>query len=149
MADLSEAICDELDVLEAEWCNKWLKTGSRFICKDPPVAIEASNDWDYLFLMNKEDKEQLEEWLKDHDYVNENEYGSLNDLAANAPFQGDNANDGNTFCSYRKENVNVLITFNNFYFDLFSKATLLARSLNLQNKIDRIKLFDAIVRNIY
>lgn len=53
------------------------------------------------------------------------------------------------FHSWRKDDLNVILTISQEYFDRFGKATDLARALMLTEKADRVRLFEAIVRDNY
>lgn len=46
-----------------------------------------------------------------------------------------------------EDNINLLVTCNEEYFDNFFRATALAQALNLTNKKDRIILFEALTRD--
>lgn len=99
------------------------KTGSSYIC-DPPVT---DTDIDEMFLVYSLEEVDLElialGWTK----------CGINEYALNS------------WSAYRKENLNALITDNVDHYDKFEAATELAKKRNLQNKQDRINLFNRIV----
>ena len=107
-----------------------LPTGSRVIC-DPPVM---DTDEDYLILIPEEDRETIEDLLEQDGYV-----------------EGGSGHTYQNFLSYKNYEhnvpINILLTCQKDYFDRFSKATALAKALNLKEKSDRITLFEAVVRD--
>lgn len=48
-----------------------------------------------------------------------------------------------------KPDLNIILTCNEEYFDDFTRATFLAKSLNLTNKEDRVILFEALTRDVW
>lgn len=55
----------------------------------------------------------------------------------------------NDFYSYRRGDVNLILTGKAKFFADFNKATKIAKRLKLDNKEDRISLFQAILYNNY
>lgn len=105
---------------------KTIPTGSRHTC-DPPVM---DTDEDYAVLGNDDttNKLLLEGYRESQSKV---EY------------------DIKEFRCFRKEDINVLVTWNSSFFTKFANATKLAKHLNLIAKSDRIALFQAILYNKY
>lgn len=56
---------------------------------------------------------------------------------------------GTEFYSYRKEEVNLIVTDTKLFHQKFKLATHLAKKFNLLEKSERISLFSAILYNIY
>lgn len=54
----------------------------------------------------------------------------------------------NQFSSYRSGNLNVIVTADNSFFELFMTATALAKRFNLLHKADRIALFQAVLYQV-
>lgn len=106
-----------------------IRVGSRFTCSPAPVGT----DCDVLVFTNTSqqffDAAQEEGWVFDGD----EEYG--NQLG-----------DGESgFKSYRSGDVNLIVTQDYGFFFAFWAATTVAKRLNLQNKDDRIALFQAVL----
>lgn len=102
-----------------------LPTGSRVIC-DPPVM---DTDEDYLILVTDGNIEIIYDLLEQDEYI-----------------MGGSQFDESKFSSWKnKDGINILLTHDKDYFDKFSKATSLAKALNLKEKSDRITLFEAVV----
>lgn len=102
-------------------------TGSRYICKPAP----QNTDNDTLLLVCPGYEHSLQKEGFQHN-CNEVEYATLGD-----------------FRSWRRGVENYIITEKSEFFDKFKTATEIARVLNLVNKSDRIKLFQAILYNNY
>lgn len=53
------------------------------------------------------------------------------------------------FNSWRKGRINLIVTYDEQFYNEFLRATLVAKSLNLLDKRDRIKLFQALLYGNY
>lgn len=109
-----------------------LLTGSKVIC-DPPVT---DTDEDYLVLVPEERRATIEDLLENDGYL-----------------EGGSGHTDSDFWSYKNYEtnpvINILLTTKQEYFDKFSRATSLAKALNLIDKEDRITLFEAVVRDVW
>lgn len=125
-----------------------LHTGSRVICDPPP----KDTDDDYLMLTWEGALDALVEKLTKTDkyvlggsmYYNSNEAITIQDWSNG--FEGINYN--KVFRSYKKGDVNIIVTLDPHYFKLFTRATGLAKKLNLLKKEDKVALFETIVRDV-
>lgn len=140
-----------------------LHTGSRVICDPPP----KDTDDDYLMLTWEGALDALVEKL------NKDKYelgGSMNMGGENYERRGLEIQDwskgfegidyNKVFRSYKKSfpkndeeqsdggDVNIIVTLDPHYFKLFTRATGLAKKLNLLKKEDRVALFETIVRDV-
>lgn len=61
----------------------------------------------------------------------------------------DHSDRSNIFHSWRKDQLNLIVTGSTEYFENFKKATNLATRLNLLNKPDRIALFEGICFDVW
>ena len=117
-----------------------LHTGSRVIC-DPPVM---NTDDDYLLLIHP-----VRQWEIRGDLANDGYFGGGSLVAEGLrplsikPDYSERWN-GSTYRSYKKGNINIILTCDPDYFENFRCSTLLAKKLNLRNKADRVALFEAI-----
>lgn len=102
-------------------------------------------DDDYICLVDIELLPKFEEALKTNGYTTAG--GSnirVRPLEAYPKFESIEDQASNVFRSYRKGELNVVLTASPDYYENFVKATLLAKQLNLINKNDRINLFHSI-----
>lgn len=106
----------------------WKPVGSRETCSPPPL----DTDIDYLCLV----KRSIYSNLKDLGFTQE---GSP---------QFYTGNDRGAFSSWRKGDVNLIITPDIRFYDLFLTATYLAKKHNLLKKEDRIQLFQAVLYDV-
>ena len=138
----------------SEFYSTILHTGSRVICDPPP----DDTDDDYLLLVPQDKVVPFSiQLLMDGWVVG----GSLPTYDIPLPAGAEPINnyslktthvmkdDGTldrqgVFHSWKRGEVNIVVTCNEDYFDDFHRATALARSLNLTNKGDRVKLFEAL-----
>lgn len=138
----------------SEFYSTILHTGSRVICDPPP----DDTDDDYLLLVPQDKVVPFSiQLLMDGWVVG----GSLPTYDIPLPAGAEPINnyslrtthvmkdDGtldrqSVFHSWKRGEVNLVLTCNEDYFDDFHRATALARSLNLTNKADRVKLFEAL-----
>ena len=98
-------------------------TGSRVIC-DPPVL---DTDLDVVLLVTDGDAVLA---IENQGYI----------LTTDAPY----GVDLNGFCTFRKGDVNLIVTRNAAEFRSWVTATRWATELNLQSKTDRATFFDIV-----
>lgn len=98
-------------------------TGSRVICSPAPI----NTDEDYVIQVKNMDTNEIT--------LTWNYFGS--DDECKYPREH--------FLSFRKGNLNAIITDSYFFFDKFVAATEIARRLNLRDKKDRIMLFQGVL----
>lgn len=98
--------------------------GSRVTCDPPP----ENSDEDYLVLV--QDLDQAGKALVDIGFVAESQ---IYPLAIGK------------FASYRRGDLNFIVTADTDFHQAFMAATTVAHRLNLLNKEDRIALFDAVI----
>lgn len=120
-------------IKEPEWARHvldWSPTGSRVICDPPPT--DTDEDWvcfqpqyDAAIAALEEDGFKSEGSPK---FYTGNNRGS--------------------FRSLRKGNVNLILTDQREFFDLFVSATELAKRFNLREKADRIALFQVVLYGV-
>jgi len=121
-----------IDLLNRYECITF-PTGSRFIC-DPPVM---NTDEDTVVYVTEDQYPALRNDLIAHGYrVPAFSFANYNNL------KGD-------FISYKKGDVNLIVTWKSDYYDKYVHATLCAKRLNLLNKQDRIKLFEGMIYERY
>lgn len=125
-----------------------LHTGSRVICDPAP----KDTDDDYLFLTFEGavdaflEKLQKEKWVRGGSV---HDGGNRKSLIIQDWSQGFEGIDyGRVFRSYKKDDLNFIITLDPVYFKKFSLATGLAKKLNLLEKSERVDLFETIVRDV-
>ena len=141
-------IPSEIKFLESYY-NKIFKTGSRVICDPPPT----DTDEDYILLIPVADLGPLATHLVIEGYT---KGGSLESFEG-SPFllsEHEYNSDGSVkteglFQSWKKGELNIILTANEQYFDDFVRATFLAKALNLTDKEDRVTLFRALCQNIW
>ena len=102
-------------------------TGSSAIC-NPPVL-----DTDIDFIVCAKDEDKLHSFLVKNGFVQSIQDEEEYDL------------EGEGFSSYRKENINLIVTVNYEWYLKWTNATILAKKLNLQKKEDRITLFKYVL----
>lgn len=107
--------------------NKVHKTGSSYTC-NPPVE---NTDVDFI-IYTKHPKELLH-WLDQQKFCPHNSDYPLEITGL--------------FTSLKKENINLIITDQEKFYELFLTATQLAKKLNLLDKQQRITLFQYILYN--
>jgi len=141
-------IPSEIKSLESYY-NKIFKTGSRVICDPPPT----DTDEDYILLIPVAVLGPLASHLLTEGYT---KGGSLGPVEG-SPFllsEHEYNSDGSVkteglFQSWKKGELNIILTANEQYFDDFVRATFLAKALNLTDKEDRVTLFRALCQNIW
>lgn len=125
-----------------------LHTGSRVICNPPP---EGTDD-DWLLLTKPKMFEPLEGFLKDagfkvggsglpkYNYKYAADGRTIEKVRVNLEGMLQDEN----FHSLKRDDLNVILTSKPEYFKRFSRATGIARSLNILEKPVRIGLFEAV-----
>ena len=116
-------------------CLKFEPVGSRVTCNPPPL----DTDIDYLLLVEPEKFNDFEMVLFDSGY----EMGGSR-IHAGGCLLGDE----NSFQSYTKGEVNLIVTASEEFFIKFMAATAKAKELNLLHKEDRIALFQEILYGV-
>lgn len=111
--------------------KKVKRVGSRETCF--PAPTDTDEDW-LVLTASLEDLLNLEGVLREGGYKQDT--GDIEDYTGESEV---------IFKSFRKGDINVILTFEETFFDLFMKATHLAKRFNLQHKDDRIALFQAIL----
>lgn len=106
-------------------CLKIASVGSRVTCDPPPT----DTDIDYLALVPS--MSSADASLVDQGYVTTTDH----------EYEGAESN----FASYKRGNINVLVTDDDQYYAAFMAATHVAKRLNLMKKSDRICLFQAVL----
>ncbi len=109
---------------------KLVPVGSRVTCVPPPT----DTDQDYLVWTNSHTKTCLalaaDEW----------------DSLGSGP-SDDELSCGIGWCSFRKGEDNIILTWDRGFYDSFLCASAAAAALNLLSKADRISLFQVIMRH--
>jgi len=106
-------------------------TGSRFIC-DPPVM---NTDEDTVVFVDVLLRSSLDRELREYGF--KVPYGREYDALKN------------DFTSYKKDEVNLIVTWKQEFYNKYVHATLCAKRLNLIRKEDRIKLFEGMIYERY
>lgn len=115
------------DIVKSEF------VGSRVSCNPPPT----NTDCDILCLINITDVWHFNSESQKSGWVTEsNAYDNLADF---------NNVQAQQFWSFRKDDINLIVTSSIEFYDKFMFATKIATNLNLKKKIDRIILFQAIL----
>lgn len=147
------------------YVERILPTGSRIICS-PPVT---GTDEDYIVLVTQDNRIQLESLLWDDDWYigGSGSHGNLPDtidgnhdfstdpfiLSTSHSYVNGKLNEHRLFRSWKSasddghELLNIILTCNEQYFDDFTRATFLAKALNLREKKDRVTLFRALCQD--
>lgn len=103
------------------------KTGSRVICNPAP----EDTDIDYLAYVPEHKQHKFLCMLCENDFVVGGDDSSCDDEEE--------------FQSFKRGNLNIILTFNEAFYRKFKLATKVAKKLNLLKKEDRIMLFQAIL----
>lgn len=103
-------------------------TGSRVICNPPP--LDTDEDW--LVLVPRDISAEMQDAGFSQDGSPEFYTG----------------NDNGGFRSWRRGDLNIVTTESEEFYQLFETATMLAKRFNLQDKNDRVALFQAILYNV-
>ena len=123
----------KIDSSITKMCKKIYPTGSRVICDPAPT----DTDEDFIVLVDGEDFFDLIQEL----CANKYELGG-SDVTPSEDF-APNVWEG--FQSYKKGEINLIVTCSEEFFGKFVGATIVAKSLNLLDKSDRIALFQKIL----
>lgn len=105
------------------------KTGSREICT--PAPVDTDDDTIILLAPGEMVSEQTTEALENNEW----EFGG-----SLVP--------GSYFISWKKGEENWIITDHPLFYEAFTLATGIAKSLNIKDKADRIALFDIVRRSM-
>jgi hypothetical protein len=105
--------------------------GSRVTCSPAPMNTDA----DYLVLVDDGGWNALLPVLSSESWV----------IAGSRPADECNINGEQTFASFKREHLNLIVTASKEFFDRFMAATYVAKRLNLLAKDDRIALFQAVL----
>jgi hypothetical protein len=103
-------------------------TGSRVICDPPPM--DTDEDW-LVVIKDPATSRRVNEFLLESGFT---------------PTLGDNYADLTEFRSWKKGDLNYIVTADQEVARKYRLATQVAKHLNLQKKIDRIVVFHAIIR---
>lgn len=115
-----------------------LATGSRVICD--PAPTDTDEDW-VVYVHNYR---TFRTFLQNNGWSTDGSYDSDRD-----PFIEEDTEDYDIsdegFCSFKKDHLNIILVVNNFTFNRWVTATILATHLNLLDKSRRIQLFSSIL----
>lgn len=125
--DMTTSIEKLIDTLEVH-CVAAVPVGSRVTVNPPPM----DTDCDILCRCENYDAyETFSSFLCDQDWEEEGDYGVMD------------------FVSWRKlvegTDTNLIVTWNEEFFDKFLDATVQCKKLNLQTKDERVALFDKVM----
>lgn len=104
------------------WFINKAPVGSRITCS--PAPTDTDEDWLYLVR------------------------SPMPDSLLGFALEGDQQYPVENFRSFRKDNVNYILTDSEEFFEKFMVATRLATRLNLMVKADRIALFQAVLYGV-
>jgi hypothetical protein len=126
---LIQNIKDHPDV--SDFAEAIARTGSRVICDPPPT----DTDDDYVVLASRMwSAFDILDCLGDYGYIH-------NTGVSDAYHNMLSFDEEDGFMSFKKGEVNYIITPSQDFFDKFCAATLSAKEMNLTDKQDRIKHF--------
>lgn len=102
--------------------------GSTYICDPPPVDTDIDN----LILLSKKMQAQ---------------YKKINELLIKSGWEidGNYWDLGSNFWSFKKDNLNIIITYEEDFFDTFVRAAKVCKALNITDKELRIMVHDIII----
>lgn len=128
MSNLSERHKSDIDAISNELVDieKLQPTGSSYIC-DPPVT---DTDWDYICLVDS-----LELFSPVAVELGWRLLGREHD--GRYPLS--------KFQSYRKSDMNLIVTESKTWYDKYTQVTELAKRFNLTDKQDRVDLFSLVL----
>ncbi|UFW90992.1 hypothetical protein BjapCC829_21615 [Bradyrhizobium barranii] len=109
------------------------RCGSRVTCNPPPRNTDA----DYLVEIIADERRRLDAVSKVID--------ALSDFGFEWEGNGHYQDGASTFMSWRRGEVNLIVTSTAEFAEKHRLATRLCTKLNLMNKVDRIALFQAIL----
>lgn len=104
--------------------------GSRVTCDPPPV----NTDQDVLVYVRRHQVDRLFSALERDGWKFDGSEAYANSVR-----------EGQGFRSYRKGDVNLVVTSEREFYDRFVAATTVAKHLNLLQKSDRVALFQAVL----
>ena len=116
-------------------------TGSYFNCS-PPVT---STDRDYLILSYF----NIEAKLIEAGYVQTDSDPTKPKSTTNSIPAAKNGKDSLLFTSWRRGNINIILTRDTDHFNKHKIAGYVCKRLNLMKKEDRIMIYDAIMAGVY
>lgn len=116
-----------------KYCKKIVAVGSRVTCDPAPFGT----DQDYLVLLNK-----VDEIYEVAEVFEEEGFTIGGSEVVDAAEEGD-PNGG--FSSFKKGDINYILTANEEFFNKFIFASNIAKKLNLLEKEKRINLFQIIL----
>jgi len=106
--------------------------GSRVTCNPPPL----DTDQDVLVLIHECNRGVMERKMREDGYVRE---------GSNPAELVNNVDKESVFFSYRKGDMNYIVTSSATFYERFVTATRLAAKYNLMKKSERIQLFQAVL----
>lgn len=111
--------------------DKITPTGSRVICNPAPT----DTDQDFVVLLKPADELEVVEDFQNAEYDQDGDetYDILYELGSGG------------WASFRKGDLNYIVTFDEGFYNRFVMATDIAKDLNLLNKPDRVTLFKYIL----
>lgn len=131
MSSEDNASCDDV----TKYFERMEATGSRVICNPPPT----DTDQDFLCLVDWDRLEDADQLLCSNGF----EVGGSEIL----PPAEIALEEYGTFFSYKKGDINYILTCSEEFFDKMMEATRQAKALNLMDKQARIDLFQRVVYN--
>jgi hypothetical protein len=103
--------------------------GSRVTCDPAPT----DTDEDYIILVSTEKNKLLADYLLDEDFNCQSDGGEYDGISES------------DFLSWKKDELNLLVTTDLAFFHKFMAASSLAKHLNLLKKEDRIATFQVVL----
>lgn len=113
--------------------RKWELVGSRVTCNPPPT----DTDQDVLVFV---DEERASQFVFEMENI-----GFSVELGEGYAADALNSGESDRFQSYRLDDVNLIVTVDDMFYDRFAYATEIAKRSNLMQKEERVKLFQAIL----
>lgn len=114
--------------LKPHYC-KVSPTGSQTICNPAPIE----SDYDYLVECDEQNKSAIFQGLIGLGFHWEGATEHYKNIIAN------------TFCSLRRDKINIILTCNKIFAANHRKATAICKGLNLLQKADRLIVFKALL----
>ena len=112
-------------------------TGSFYNC-NPPAT---NTDRDYLIYVQDDD-------ITFYEYLEDLGYKTSCGQASSLPKRNGEEDEDN-FMSWRKGNINLIVTGSEEFYDKHKTAGLVCRTLNLLEKADRIMVYHAIIYGVF
>jgi hypothetical protein len=116
------------DFVKKLGCISLYQCGSTVTCDPPP----ENTDEDWLVLVHTDQVTNIDSFLNGDGFL----------LEGGEHYQWSADND---FSSYRKDNLNILVTSSKQFYARHVRATALCKRLNLMDKEERIALFRTIL----